>query len=519
MSRRLSAVLALSVLVAAATLLGEQGQAAAADSATLEQMEKLNRDALAAYRVGRHEMARGLLLDAEMLAETNGLLRNDMAARTYLHLGIVHLNGLGQRDKALRYFAQALQIRPESCPPGPWLRGNVRSAIAEARRRQKQLLSKSTSLVATVGKDKERPLAETQPAAAAQPDDPDAEAEVDNDAADVEESDADLYCPVPPVAPPGHEIEVLCRTPLNVSAQRAFLFYRTAGQKDYTALRMVRDGKDYVASIPGSDVVGRTLELYVEAEEAQGQVMASLGGLALPKVIALRPGALPAGRMSLADLRGGSALLTGRDPTEEELRERARESQQTLPDRVRRAPGTWFIGLGLGTGMGAHLGRSLEHHSQQTVSTGMAAGGLLHLMPEVGYQFSERLALSLQSRHQYIRPSGGPDPTVMGLPPQTAHALLARAYYALSDGEWVQLMATATVGGGSGFRLKIAPVPVAGLASSDTISGGPVVAGPGLSLFINLSEHTLLAAELRALVGFNRIAAIAEGSLGIQYGF
>lgn len=505
-SRRPSVALAFFVLLAAVS--GGGRRAAAADEETLEQILMLNKNALAAYKAHRHEEAKGLLLDAEMLAETNGLLGHDLAARTYLHLGIVYLQGLNERPRALRYFAQALQIRPTIQPTRDVSRSNVLRALREAKRRQKQLLAPPAPEVASAGgdsfsKDKESPAPEERP--------------IEEDE-EVEESGYQpLDCPVPSVAPPREEMEVHCRTNNDLRAERAFLFYRLSGKRDYTALRMVKDGKDgYSASVPAHHMTGRALEFYIEAEEAEGHVTASLGEDRSPRVVALRRGAPPAARVALADLRDGSSLLTGGAPPDEALGDRPRRRPT---DGVRRAPGSFFLGLGVGSGLGAHLTRDLEHHAGKRVSTGLAVGGMLHVMPELGIQYDDRLALSLQSRHQYLRPSGGPDGSVAGSPPRTAHALFARIHYEVWGGDRVQFLTTATVGGGSGFRLKIAPAPQNGVVSSDTISGGPLVVGPGASLFVNLTDQVLLASEIRLLVGFDNLAAVAEGSLGLQYGF
>jgi hypothetical protein len=501
--RRSSVALAVCVLLAQVG--PRSARAAAADEGTLEQIVMLNRNALASYKARKHDIARGLLLDAEMLAETNGLLQHEMTARTYLHLGIVHLHGLNQRDKGLRYFAQALQISPNIRPTPDVARGNVIRALREAKRRQKQLLA--VPEVASVGKDKESGAdEETAPA--------------DSDLSEDEEKPDELLdCPVADVAPPAQELEVHCRASAELRAERAFLFYRAAGQSDYTAVRMARDGKEgYAASVPAHALSGRALEFYVEAEEAEGRVTASNGGEARPRVVTLRRGAPAPVKLALADVRG-SALLTGGAPPEDLVAARPGRGGRAAGGGIRRAPGDLFLGLGVGAGIGAHLTRTLEHHAGKKVSTGLANGGLMHVMPEVGLQYDDKLAISLQSRHQYIPPSGGPDSTVMGAPPKTAHALFARIYYEVSGGERMQLLGTATVGGGSGFRLKIAPAPVAGLPSSDTITGGPLVLGPGMAAFINLTDSMLLATEVRLLAGFDNFAAMGEASLGLQYAF
>jgi hypothetical protein len=482
------------------------GPAAAADQAVVDQMVMLNKNALAAHKSGKHQEARGFLLDAEMLAETNGLVNSDMTARTYLHLGLVHLDGLKQRDKALQYFAQAMQIRPNIRLTRALARPNVRQAMAEAKRKQKQLLAVAPSAPRTAGKNKEAPA------------DADSEEAADvEETADEQRAEGLLDCPVPREAPPGQELAVSCRANAALRAERAFLFFRSAGQKEYTAVRMTRDGRDgYTATIPGAGISGRGLDYYVEAESSAGQVIGAVGKEGQPKQVTLRRGAPPAARLSLA---GGAPSAGGEAAPDDELRTGPRNGQDDGPGAGRRrAPGSFWVGFGIGSGMGAHPTRDLEHHLGKTVSTGLSYSAI-HVLPELGIQYDERLALSVQSRHQYIGPSGGPDMTVSGKPPRMAHALLARAHYQVWGGEMFQFLTTAALGGGSGFRLKVPPVPSAGLSSSDTVAGGPLVFGPGVSLFFNFNQKVLLAAELRMLIGFDKLAALAEGSLGVQYAF
>ena len=509
MSRRVALASCALVFI---TLGGENLASAAQDRSAIEQMVKLNNNALSAYKARRHEAARTLLLDAEMLAETNGLLNTDMAARTYMHLGLVYLNGLKQKEKALRYFAQAFQIRPKLTLTRSLATSNVRVALKEAQRRQKQLLGASSPPPApSTGKNKEPALAEAEaPPPPPAPSGP---------ASPAEKGEVALDCPVPGEAPPAQEMEVRCQISPGARTERAFLFYRPAGHQEYNAVRMSRDGTaGYVATVPASNVSGRALEFYVEAEAAEGKVAATLGEETRPKVIALREGAPPAGQISMADGPTETPPALTRESGDEDLRVPAGRRGEGRRSAVRRAPGTFFLGVAFGSALGAHGTRPLELHPGKRVSTGLSFGGV-HALPEIGIQYDERLAFSIQGRHQYIPPTEGPDTMMLGKPPSMAHAVLARVYYALGAGERAQFNTTLTVGGGSGFRLKVPPVPQAGLPSSDTISGGPLVFGPGLSLFLGLSESLVLASELRVLVGFDNLAGVAEGSLGLQYAF
>jgi hypothetical protein len=521
--RRARVALVFCALVS--ILLGREAPAATKDPGAMEQMATLNKNALAAYKAGRNETARGLLLDAEMLAETNGLLDSDLAARTYLHLGLLHLNGFKEKGKALRYFAQAAQIRPNVTLARALVTPNVRLALREAQRRRQQLLASSAPAPSGAGKNKETAVASAAPSRPAP-----AETE--------EKAEVTLDCPVPEEAVPAEEVKVQCRLSPAGRNERAFLFYRPAGSQEYAAIRMSREGAGgYTAAIPSDSVTGRAVEFYVEAEKADGQITATVGEEERPKVVSVRRSATPSSGLALAQVRRDVSRDVRRDESRDESSDTREQSPPSIDERkpaaeelqvapplrkqtngLRRAPGTFFLGVGAGSALGMHRTRPLEHHAGKRVSTGLAFGGM-HLLPEIGIQYDERLTLSIQGRHQYIPPSEGPDTAMIGPPPRYAHAVLARVYYEVWEREQLQFLTSATVGGGSGFRLKVPPVPQAGLPSSDTISGGPLVFGPGVTLFINLTESVLLAGDLRLLAGFDKEAAVVEGSFGLQYGF
>ena len=58
------------------------------------------------------------------------------------------------------------------------------------------------------------------------------------------------------------------------------------------------------------------------------------------------------------------------------------------------------------------------------------------------------------------------------------------------------------VGGGSGFRLKVAPDRRTGLVRSDTVRGGPFLGGAGGGVIYHINPHIAWPTELRALAGF-----------------
>src|SRR5687767_9579265 len=99
MSRRISgwapalaAVIALGVFAPSPS--ARAADETAIDPAVLQQMVDFNKQALAALKKGKPEIARSLLLDAVLLGKQKALARHEMSARTYVHLGIVYADGL-----------------------------------------------------------------------------------------------------------------------------------------------------------------------------------------------------------------------------------------------------------------------------------------------------------------------------------------------------------------------------------------------------------------------------------------
>ncbi len=93
-------------------LLGGAGPASAGEAAVVRRIESLNTQAIVAYQSGDNEGARTQLLDAVVLAKENGLGSHAAVARSYLNLGLIHIEGLKDEVKGERYFAGALRIDP-----------------------------------------------------------------------------------------------------------------------------------------------------------------------------------------------------------------------------------------------------------------------------------------------------------------------------------------------------------------------------------------------------------------------
>jgi hypothetical protein len=177
----------------------------------------------------------------------------------------------------------------------------------------------------------------------------------------------------------------------------------------------------------------------------------------------------------------------------------------------------FWIGLGLGSGVGWHGRRDLDTQDDFFVPAGVLTAAVVHVSPEIGYRYSQRTAFSLQSRHQLIPLTG----TVDGASrPRTAHAVFLRVHRLLYPfGDRVELWGTAAVGAGSAIRLYVPERPAAGLEASDTIAAGPLAFGPGVSLVYRTGPRLAIVGELRAMAAVWRFAALADLGVGALYAF
>jgi hypothetical protein len=185
----------------------------------------------------------------------------------------------------------------------------------------------------------------------------------------------------------------------------------------------------------------------------------------------------------------------------------------------RRPAGSFWLGLSAGSGRGWHGRRPLERHPRRQVTTGTSPVGLGQLLPELGWQATDRLSLSVQTRHQYLPPSGSGDAESTGSPPKTAHAAMLRLQYALYDLESLELFGSLTAGGGSALRMKVEPARELGLVTSDTVVVGPLVGGLGAGLAYNFTNRLLALAEGRVLGAAWDVGFLFEINAGVQLAF
>jgi hypothetical protein len=249
---------------------------------------------------------------------------------------------------------------------------------------------------------------------------------------------------------------------------------------------------------------------------------------------------------------GAEASAQTAPAVEEEIRLAAINRQSQIQEELRkyghrRRAGSVFVSMGGGlqnywipvefTYHGTVNADSHDKTASGTpvrISGGLSEAKLFQILPEIGYQLTDKLALSLQARFQlapqfesvaWIPPAGA------GAAPDYALALFLRAQYALLTAGDFQFLGSGVVGGGlvggrtfmSYLGRKCTPIPsrncVAGTEHSDTISGGPVAVGLGLGITYHIVRFFALWAEVRGVYSFGPTMLLDEFNLGVAGAF
>ena len=348
-----------------------------------------------------------------------------------------------------------------------------------------------------------------------------------------------IRCPLPLEAPPRRDVVLKCSIGgPGVKSTRLVLFYRPAGTARFTQVPMPRlgQGGSFTGVIPAHATRGKSLQFYVET---RGAMKVSFGSSESPNLLIVRAGAAPVGESSIASAGGGGGGVESASAIESAGGESAKNEGIPVPYDVktsgednplaaldaarqlsmlrRRPVGHFWAAFGLGKGYGWQPGGKLEFRREREISAGALPGGLLQLLPEVGYQLRDHLSVSAQLRIEYLPTTGSMDP-VAGAPVTRAAALLLRAAYTFGDRK-LQPLATACIGGGDGFRLRVANDRSIDLARSDTVRGGPLVAGAGGGIIYNFSQRLAIPAEARVLLGFPSSAVAVEVGTSVAYTF
>ena len=122
----------LSLSLGLSALVGTTRPAMAQESPDTE-IKRLNKQALDAYDNLNFDQSKGFLEQALAQADSSGLAKDGLAARTHLNLGLVMIAGFQRHDEAVEQFKMALHIQPAITPTPGLFNPEVQAAFDEAK--------------------------------------------------------------------------------------------------------------------------------------------------------------------------------------------------------------------------------------------------------------------------------------------------------------------------------------------------------------------------------------------------
>jgi hypothetical protein len=553
-------VLALSSQSSPAIAAGKSGKG----QETVSKVVEINKQALGQLQAGKYEAARDALWGAISVLNDANMADHEICARTHVHLAAVYMTGFNDRTKAIRQFVMAFKINP-NIKITPQVETAALDEAYDAARSQANL-APAARTTAAAGASGGKPPAGTGASASAPAVDEHATSETSAGGpspatttggrrgsrgtrrfVDVEEPPPParipepLYCPLPSEVPPKHDILVRCTTQKQPRRATGTLFYRESGaEEEFTPLPMTRSPKGWLtATVPATAVTGNAFQFYIEAKVPGAKEELTIGSSDGPNLMPIVDGAAPLNNSALVLLLEGKDTSTRTEPMAEDKAPLEEINQQYQMDEDlrkyhRRLAGSVFLSVGGGTGSTYHGPVNLDSHDIGVdakilhVGAGYSLATLFQLVPEIGYQFSDRFAMSLQARYQYTPPDSTgwiPKPGVKA-PPTSALAFFLRGQYAFFTGGNFQFFASGVAGGGQraflGYVAKkctqtLARICPAGTDHSDTISGGPVAVGAGVGIMYHLTRWLALWVEGRGMSSVAPIIVLGEFNGGLAF--
>jgi tetratricopeptide (TPR) repeat protein len=471
------------------------------------KITQMNRDAVSAYQAKKYDEARKILKDALDLAEANGLDQHPITARTHIHMGIVIIGGFNQRELGIKQFKKALEIEPTIGLTKVLITPELTDAFNEAKSGGAAGAGTNPPPAAPPA-ETEAPAETEPPATPPPPAAPPAAAETPPAAAETppaaaETSDALVHEPVTE-AKRGSAISITVGVPPDLKFDKLVLAYRPEGGAEFLGREMkaVAEGR-YGAEIPTTATAGNVVAYYIEADDADGNAVASKGSADQPLTIALSGGVAAARKKPAA-------------------REEAEEAEDETPDH------RYFAALMLGTGFGWATGVGDVNHDVSINPPGMAWAKLGQIAPEVGYWMSSSLMLSIQLRYQFV--TGTTDVYTTNKVYHGANyafAAFAKATWRWGEDDWHPFFSLAAGGGQIRhvvtFGSKLIPPPACGPQGTqtcvDTIAAGPILVGPGGGISYDLTDRFALIAQANSVLGFPNFTFNVDIDVGVAAGF
>ncbi|MGE0551480.1 MAG: tetratricopeptide repeat protein [Kofleriaceae bacterium] len=295
----------------------------------------------------------------------------------------------------------------------------------------------------------------------------------------------------------------------DIKPARVSVMYRSEGATEFTEGRLVKQGGcKYTGQIPATAMHGSLVHYYVGAFDANNRLLAGKGSAGAPNLLELTTGGPVASASDTED------PITGARPG---------GSKPSGGDIVKgvvvagKRPKIMFQVAG-GTGFGYVTGNTEGGGMVEKCCLGTS---LLVVTPELGYNVTRRLAISLAARIGLpIGANVEPHATV-------APGGMIRVRYTFSDtGSGIRLMGQ--VGGGV-MRNTIKLEEAEPGMDTDIVAQGPLLVGAGLGYVRKLSSSVSFVADVSALAGIAVVDKLgtsvlntgvgADVSLGLSFGF
>jgi hypothetical protein len=298
----------------------------------------------------------------------------------------------------------------------------------------------------------------------------------------------------------GSAVPITVGVQSGLTFERMMLLYRAGGQRDYKRREMKRVAEGtYRGEIPAQATVGETIEYYVEALDRDGAPVAGRASAGTPLVIELQ-GPAPALRMA-------------REETDDEEVEEAPAGRR------------FFVALLLGSGAGWATGNGDTNADEMLRPSTFALARLGQLAPEIGYFVNASLMLSLQGRFQAV--TGTTDVYASDGVHRTANYAAAgffKATWFSREESSLHPFFSLAAGGGQirhvvTFDGLTSCGPTANRVCVDTIAAGPIAAGPGGGVVLDLRRALSLVLQLNTQLTFPAFSFNVDGNVGVALRF
>ena len=459
----------VTIVVCLLAFLPASAARADAQDEAIAKITQLNKEALDAYKQKKFDDARKMLKQALDLAASAGLDTHPIAARTHVHLGAVIITGFQQKDLGLKQFKKAMEIQADINLTPAIASPELNDAFAEAKK--------------GAGGDGSAP---PPPAGG-------------KSGGEGEGSESGLSHEAITESKQGAAISITVKVGPDLQFDKMVLAYRPDGATEFLGREMKQESEGtYEAEIPDTATGGSVVAYYIEAQDAEGGLVATRGTVENPLVV----------------------HLAGVGARRHDVEEREEEDDEDEPDA------RFYVGLMAGTGFGWATGDGDTNADVTLKSPGLALAGVGHVSPEVGYWLTNSLMLSAQLRYQYI--TGTTDiyaPNRVYHTANYAFAAFVRATWRFGEDKFHPFFSLA-LGGGRirhlvNFRAQLeancGPMPKD--ECIDTIGAGPVLLGPGAGLMYDITDGAAIVVQANSVLGFPTFTVNLDANVGVAFAF